>query len=88
MHANVRVFGDFSVGVNGGLRSSVSTIFPPTQISSKQMAGPAIDLREEASGVVRFNLAKIHHAGWSAARSSAEAMGASIRSALSQTVLD
>jgi UDP-glucose 4-epimerase len=38
--------------------------------------------------VVRFDLAKVHHAGWSAARSSAEAMRASIRSMLSQTVLD
>jgi len=38
--------------------------------------------------LVRFDLAKVHRAGWSAARSSAEAMRASIRSMLGQTVLE
>jgi UDP-glucose 4-epimerase len=38
--------------------------------------------------VVRFDLAKVHRAGWRAARSSAEAMRAAIRSMLGQTVLD
>jgi len=37
--------------------------------------------------VVRFDLAKVHRAGWRAARSSVEAMRASVRSMLSQTVL-
>ena len=38
--------------------------------------------------VVRFDLAKVNRAGWRAARSSAEAMRAAIRSMLGQTVLD
>lgn len=38
--------------------------------------------------VVRFDLAKVHRAGWRAARSSAEAMRAAIRSMLGQSVLD
>jgi UDP-glucose 4-epimerase len=38
--------------------------------------------------MVRFDLSKVHCAGWRAARSSAEAMRASIRSMLDQTVLD
>jgi UDP-glucose 4-epimerase len=38
--------------------------------------------------VVRFDLAKVHRAGWRAARSSAEAMRAAIGSMLDQAVLD
>lgn len=38
--------------------------------------------------VVRFDLTKVHHGGWRAARSSAEAMRAAIRSMLDQTVLE